>query len=113
MLGCGLQRLVEQLQYELAFPPRCSYFWYVVVACHVAGLGQTLSLAQECGHEAAGSKRSEEAEPQRRNALRAAKREEGFFLFLSPEAVKPQQSSSCVLSKCTEGETRCSHLDEI
>lgn len=56
---CGLD---EQLQYELAFP-LALLFWYVVVACHVAGRGQTLSLAQECGHEAAYSPRSEEADP--------------------------------------------------
>lgn len=57
-----IRGLVEQLQYELVFL-LAVLFWWVVVACHVARLGQTLSLAQECGHAAACSQRSEDADP--------------------------------------------------
>lgn len=49
MLCCvACVQLVSQLVFPLIV-----LFWYVVVACHVAGLSQTLSLAQECGREAA------------------------------------------------------------
>lgn len=63
-LSCGLRCTSGDMlsSYELVFS-LAVLFWYVVVACNVAGLGQTLSLAQECRHEAARFQRSEETDP--------------------------------------------------